>query len=185
MSAATTKVLAIATAVTLAAGAAGCGNASRASTVASDAPAASPIEMPPIKAFADVHDLMHGIVDPAARRVWGAVGTVIDKKGTHETSPRNDEEWDEVKESALAIAEGGNLLLLEGRVKREREWIESVGQLIASSLKAVEAAKAKDKDALFAAGEPIYDACARCHATYLTSPEQKSEQKPEQKKQAP
>lgn len=139
----------------------GCGQPSAPAAAAKPA-----IEVPPVKAIASVHELMHGVVDPAARRVWGAVGTIITKEGVEERAPANDEQWDEVHESALALAEGGNLLLLEGRVKRETEWIQSVQALIAASLQAAEAAKARNTEALFASGEPIYAACARCHEKY-------------------
>src|SRR5438094_917783 len=40
-----------------------------------------------------IRDLMDSIVDPSADVLWGAVGTVVDQEGVHETFPKTQEEW--------------------------------------------------------------------------------------------
>src|SRR5262249_57898181 len=45
------------------------------------------------KIFTTIKDLMDSIVDPSADVVWGAVGTVVDQDGAHDTFPKTQEEW--------------------------------------------------------------------------------------------
>jgi hypothetical protein len=45
------------------------------------------------KVYTTIKDLMDSIVDPSADVVWGAVGTVVDQDGAHETFRRRREEW--------------------------------------------------------------------------------------------
>src|SRR3954451_24485234 len=57
-----------------------------------------------------VKDIMDAIVDPSADVIWGAVGTVVDETGVHESSPKSDEDWANMHRAAIRIVEGGNLL---------------------------------------------------------------------------
>jgi hypothetical protein len=65
--------------------------------------------------YSSIKDLMESIIDPSADALWGAVGTVVDKEGIHETFPRTQEEWLDVRRAAIRIIEGGNLLMMPGR----------------------------------------------------------------------
>jgi hypothetical protein len=58
---------------------------------------------------------MESIIDPSADALWGAVKTVVDQEGVHETSPKTPEEWLEVRRAAVRIIEGANLLIMPGR----------------------------------------------------------------------
>jgi hypothetical protein len=41
------------------------------------------------QAYSTIKDLMESIIDPSADAIWGAVGTVVDEQGTHESLPKS------------------------------------------------------------------------------------------------
>ncbi len=125
---------------------------------------------PPFKPVASVEDLMHDVIYPHADVVWDSVGTIITKEGTNEIRPRSHEEWEQVLQSALTVAEAGNLLMLEGRAKDSGEWMESAAALIDAASLAVEAASNHDPEAVFDTGGEIYTACNDCHERYWEVP---------------
>jgi hypothetical protein len=65
--------------------------------------------------YSSIKDLMESIIDPSADALWGAVGTVVDKEGIHESAPKTREEWLDMRRAAVRIIEGGNLLMMPGR----------------------------------------------------------------------
>src|ERR1700751_4836856 len=65
--------------------------------------------------YSSIREIMESIVDPSADVLWGAVGTVVDKEGIHESSPKTPEGWRDVRHAAVRIIEGGNLLMMPGR----------------------------------------------------------------------
>lgn len=123
-------------------------------------------EPPPYKPVADVKQLMQAVVDPAADVVWGAVGTIVSKDGTLEIAPKNDAEWAVVRNSAYVLAESGNLLMMGSRPKDADEWMRLCQQLIDVGTRAIKAAEAQDKDAVFEVGGEIYEVCSTCHEKY-------------------
>ena len=131
--------------------------------VADDAGSAEGVSFEPV---ADVGQLMVTILEPAADFYWDAVGTIIDFSGTLEIAPSSDEEWELVRNAAYVMAESGNLLMMEGRGANDEAWramslaMVQVGQL------AIEAAEAKNTDAVFDAGAEVYAVCSACHAAY-------------------
>ena len=62
---------------------------------------------------------MNGIVRPAARVVFASVGTIISADGVEEREPRTDEEWAAVGNSAAALVESANLLMMDGSSDRQ------------------------------------------------------------------
>lgn len=126
----------------------------------------TPRPPPPFKPVADVKQLMTSVVDPAADVIWGSVGTVVSEKGTEEHSPKTDEEWAAVLNSAYVITESGNLMMMGSRAKDAGEWMRQCQALIDVGIQTVKAAEAKDKDAIFKLGGDIYEVCAKCHQTY-------------------
>ena len=121
---------------------------------------------PPFKPQASVKELMVSIVDPAADVVWDSVGTVISEEGVDEWYPKTDEEWAAVQNGAITIMESGNLLMIGDRARDNGAWMDLSRAMIDAGAAALEAAKAKDPDAVFAVGEQIYNACDRCHGLY-------------------
>jgi hypothetical protein len=116
--------------------------------------------------IASIRQIMNGIVSPASTVIYGAVGTVVSARGVEETAPKNDEEWAVVGNSAAALAESGNLLLMEGRAVDKGDWVKMTREMIDAADKAVKAAAAKDKEGILAAGSYINMSCDNCHAKY-------------------
>ena len=125
---------------------------------------------PPFKPVASIHDLMHDVVYPHAEVVWDSVGTIIDQEGTHEIRPGNEHQWERVMQSALTVAEAGNLLMMEGRAKDTDDWMRHAAALIDAATLAIEAANNRDADAVFDIGGEIYYACNNCHEQYWEKP---------------
>jgi hypothetical protein len=123
-----------------------------------DAPVATPV--------ASIKQIMNGIVMPGATVIYNAVGTTSTAAGVVETAPRNDEEWTAVGNSAAALVESGNLLLLGGRALDNGDWVRITREFIAAGKAALKAAEAKDVDGIFTAGGDINATCDTCHAKY-------------------
>jgi hypothetical protein len=120
----------------------------------------------------NLKQVMEWVIDPAADVIWDSVKTIIDQSGTKEIAPQNDEQWATVRNAAATLTESGNMLMIEGRARDQKDWMKIAGILITSSAEALQAAEAKNKEALFAAGGKLYVACNACHheyAKHLTS----------------
>jgi len=122
--------------------------------------------VPPFQPRASVQELMVSIVDPAADVLWDSVGTVVSEDGVDEWAPRTEEEWARVRNSAVALMESGNLLMMGGRARDDRLWMQLSRGLIEAGAAARRAAESRDPDAVFAVGEEVYLACDRCHGVY-------------------
>jgi mono/diheme cytochrome c family protein len=113
-----------------------------------------------------VLELMQAVVVPAAETYWSSVQITVDADGEHEFYPESDAEWAAVRLAALAIAESGNLLMMEPRAVDRGPWQLYSRELIDAGIAAAQAAEAKDVDAVFAAGEQVYNVCSACHMRY-------------------
>jgi len=121
---------------------------------------------PPFAPVADVKQIMEMVIDPAAEVVWESVGWVISADGEQEVVPRTDEEWAVVRNSAMILAESGNLLMLGDRSKGEGPWMIMSRSLSEVGKATLEAAESQDAEAIFAVGETLYNACETCHVLY-------------------
>ena len=72
---------------------------------------------PPFRPLADNKLLMQAVVDPQADVIWEAVQTIVTEQGTQEIRPQTEEEWVSVRNSAVTLAEAGNLLMMSPRAK--------------------------------------------------------------------
>ena len=154
-------------------------------------PAAAAPPAPPYTTSSTIKEIMMWMVDPAADQVWQAVMTVESAKGTIDTAPRNDEEWNVARRGAITLMEASNLLMMPGRhVGRPGEKSEAPGvelepaEMEANILKdipefhkaalglheaathALAAVDAKDSQKLFEVGEEVERACEHCHSRY-------------------
>lgn len=120
----------------------------------------------PYKPIAGVKLLMVSVVDPAADVVWDSVGTIVTLEETQEIRPQSDEEWAAVRNSAVVLAESGNLLMMERRAMDTGDWRRWSLALVDAGEAALKAAEAKDAEAVFAVGEQVYMACLGCHEKY-------------------
>jgi hypothetical protein len=130
------------------------------------APSAATEEAPAIVPVASVKQIMAGITGPAATVVYNAVGTVVNLQGTKEIAPQNDEEWAVVANSAAALVESGNLLLVGSRVLDNGDWVTMARALVTTGTVALKAAEAKSTEGILASGGDINDTCDSCHAKY-------------------
>jgi hypothetical protein len=73
-------------------------------------PAASPFLLK-----ASIQELMDAVIDPSADALWDSVSITQTKKGTVFHQPHTDEEWQEARRHAIALIEGTNLLIMDGR----------------------------------------------------------------------
>jgi len=122
---------------------------------------------PPFRPVADTKLLMQSVVDPNADVIWESVKTIITAQGTEEIKPRTDGEWTAVRNSAVTLAESGNLLMMSPRAKDACAWMTLSQELIDASQSAVRAAESKNADRLFTVGGDIYEACSHCHQKYM------------------
>ena len=88
----------------------------------------APVAAAPLKPIAGIQDVMAGMIDPAADFLWESVSTTVTGDETVEKQPRTDEEWAEVRRQALILAEGANLIMMDGRhVVKEGVKLEDHG----------------------------------------------------------
>lgn len=122
---------------------------------------------PPYKADNGVHEIMEHVLEPAAKAFWGGAGYVHNEQGERDLAPTTNEGWQAVENGAAVVAESGNLLMMPGRAVEEDEWMAYSRRLAEVGLKAMRAAEARDKEAVFAVGGELFEACEACHAKYL------------------
>ncbi len=86
--------------------------------------------------------------------------------------------WQAVENSALALAESADLMLIAGRMcsngevvnVEDPDWIRFVDELRQKSVAAYEAALTKDQDAMVDASGNLSEACLACHRVYRREP---------------
>jgi hypothetical protein len=134
---------------------------------------------------------MESIIDPSADILWGAVGTVVDEEGVHESLPKTPEEWLDLRRAAVRIIEGSNLLMMPGReaapagtksevpgvelepaeitalIKKKRKSFDAFAKALrVLGLEALRATDAKNAALLMDVGGRMQDLCESCHKTF-------------------
>ena len=125
---------------------------------AGKAPASAPV--------ATVKQMMQGVVTPASAAIYNAVSTTITEKGTEETFPRNDREWENVGSHAMALVEAANLMKVDGRAKDTTDWMRMSDAMATAAMQSYRATEKKDVEALLASGEVLNNSCDNCHRRY-------------------
>jgi hypothetical protein len=134
-------------------------------------PVASPrVDVPMPPPVATIKQIMNGIVSPNANVIYSAVGSTITGTTVEEFAPKNDKEWEAVGDSAAAIVESGNMLLVGDRLIDKREWVSFTQRFIAAGNAALAAAAAKKPDGVLAAGSDLDETCDACHGKYQRQP---------------
>lgn len=118
------------------------------------------------------------VIDPAAIALWGRAGELINESGVIDLAPDTPEEWAAAESEAAIVAEGGNLLLLPGRVRVIQgkdgkpdpsdggDWTKFSLEMTKRALAVKEATAARDKGKMFETGGDLYQACVACHDKY-------------------
>jgi cytochrome c' len=129
---------------------------------AQTAPRQLPQTSPPARAVAGVRTIatvkqvMHAIVIPASDALFKAAGD----------PPKDEAGWSAAQLQALAVAEGGNLLMIGNRPMDRAEWMAMSRAMVDAAGQAASAAEKKNGDALSAAGDKVYETCEACHTKY-------------------
>lgn len=124
-------------------------------------------EAPPYRIVASNLELMNGIIIPNAAVIFESVGSIIDETGINDFQPETDEEWEEVADRAMGLAEAANLLLMPERSEGRDVWIETSLQMSERAVRVSETALLRDADALLESGGVLYEACEACHLEYI------------------
>jgi hypothetical protein len=126
------------------------------------------------KITGDTKHLMMLVVEPASDVVWDSSGSITTAQGVEDLTPTTEEEWLKVKHSAAVIVESGNLLLLPGRFRDNKDWQEISYGLIDVGQRLITAIDARDSEAMFDLGGQLYSVCVSCHQLYMTAEQKKN-----------
>jgi cytochrome c556 len=116
----------------------------------------------PFTIVATVKQVMQTLVIPSSNIVFAAAGE----------APQDEAGWLAAEDSALALAETSNLLMMNGRAKDREQWMRNARALLDASVTAVQAARARDADKLSEASDAIYLVCEGCHKQYMPKTEE-------------
>jgi len=131
--------------------------------------------------YAVLGQVMKGIIFPASNVIFAAqrknpadVKPALDPATATDPLDGSYGRWEAVENSALAIAEAANLLILPGRKcsnglpvpVKNPDWPELVQGLRQAALTAYKAAQSKNQDNMIDAAAKINAACANCHDKY-------------------
>jgi hypothetical protein len=83
--------------------------------------------------------------------------------------PENDVQWNELEAKALMVAESANLLMLPGHARDQKQWMADAKLMRDAGEAALQAAKARNVDALVNLNEAVYRSCTTCHQHYRKS----------------
>ena len=146
-----------------------------------------------LKPVVSVKELMRDMLDPASDFIFDAVSSVSTKKGTIETFPKTDKDWEKIRFGAVTMAEGAYLLKIQRpfappgdnnnssgpepleaspaqiKAKLEKDpvlWNAKIEALRNVGLEVLEIVKKKDVNELWDAAENLDQACENCHLEY-------------------
>ena len=146
-----------------------------------------------MRSLVSIKELMENMIDPIADNIFDAVGTDVTPTGVVETKPATDEAWAKIRQGAVTLAEGTNLLkmprpvappgdknnsngpnapelspeAIQAKIDGDRAlWNKHANELRDEALKVLELVKARNADGIFDAGSRIDEACENCHLEY-------------------
>ena len=146
-----------------------------------------------LKPVVSVKELMRDMIDPASDFIFDSVKVEVGKKGTIETVPRTDKDWERIRIGAVTIAEGVYLLkiprpfappgdennsggpeateLSPAQIKAKLQadpvlWNAKIEALRNVGLQVMEIVKQKNVKELWDAGDNLDQACEGCHLQY-------------------
>jgi hypothetical protein len=146
-----------------------------------------------MKPIVSVKELMRDMLDPLADNIFDSVATIVDKNGTHEKTPKTDEDWEKIRIGGVTMAEGAYLLKIRrpfappgdennstgpdavelspaqitAKVEKDPvEWNARIEALRNVGLEVLDIVKRKDVKELADAGDNLDQACENCHRSY-------------------
>ncbi len=133
------------------------------------------------RVYATLAQLMKGILYPSSNVIFAAQSeNPADVKPAPDPSAATNPlassygKWEAVENSALAIAEAANLLMLPGRKcsngldvpLKNPDWPKLVQGLREAGMTAYKAAQSKNQDNILMAADTLSTACSNCHDKY-------------------
>lgn len=145
--------------------------------------AQTPLTSAPQPVFANMNQLMRGVLYPAANVVFFPQaenpaevkpGGLQDPSMTTDPLAASFGGWQAVENAALGLAESASLLTIPGRVcangvpapTSDPAWPTFVEQVRVASMKAYKAAQAKSQDQIIAISEELSASCSNCHRRF-------------------
>jgi hypothetical protein len=141
-----------------------------------------------------IKNIMEGIVEPSADVVFESVAVINDAAGTRELVPKTDEEWARVEHNALMLTEAANLIMMPTRTVARPDqagstsgeavpeltpaqiqqkidadrarWNQHATVLLKQATRALQAARSRNVNEMFAVGGDLDEACETCHLEY-------------------
>ena len=138
------------------------------------APAAGPTQV----VYANLNQLMRGVLYPAANVVFSPqfenpekVKQDLDPGMATDPLKATFGGWQAVENASLALAESTNLLLIPGRVcsngvpvpTSDPDWAKFVQEVRDASMQAYKLAQAKDQEKLSELSDALSNSCGHCH----------------------
>ena len=108
-----------------------------------------------------VMELMQQTITPATDQLWSAY-----------RGPETDAEWREMENAAVTLLAASSLTGVGGTGPMDNDWAQDPAwqaynqAMIAAGRAALDASKAKDLDALLAAGDILLAPCEGCHQQF-------------------
>jgi len=136
---------------------------------------------PEVHVDATMNQLMQGIVFPNSNVIFATqTENPADVKTASKPAIATDPltsvfgKWQAVENSALAIAESANLLMLPGRKcangvdvpLKNADWAEFVKEMRSAGLASYKAAQAKNLEQIVASTDGLAQSCQNCHQKY-------------------
>jgi hypothetical protein len=113
-------------------------------------------DRPPTRNVGSMSDLMVKIIYPTSDALF-----YIETR-----TPKTDAEWTALEGQALMLAESANLLMMPGRARDQKQWMEDAKLMLDAGAAAVKAAKTKNVDAISALSDQLLESCTTCHKHY-------------------
>ena len=114
-----------------------------------------------------VYHMMAHYLEPAADKIWGSAGFVITEDGEVDLQPTTDDGWFAVEHAAIVVAEGGNLLMLDGYAADQADWAEYAQGLTRAALKRETQPSNKTPMRCLQQAAKSIAFCRACHNRYM------------------
>jgi hypothetical protein len=107
-----------------------------------------------------IKEVMEKTITPATNVLWNV------------SEPPTDEQWVALEEASVTLLVAADAIARGGAGPNDAEWVESPAwaafndAMIDAGIGALEAVRARDLEALMAAGDVLYPPCEGCHLQF-------------------
>ena len=108
-----------------------------------------------------IKEIMEKTITPATNTIWGAYDP-----------PTEDAQWQSLEEAAVTLLVAANVVAIGGTGPMDNDWVKeptwkAFNQvMIDAGVDALAAIRARDHEALLAAGDVLYPPCEGCHELF-------------------